>query len=272
MWCKQCQQDVPGLFSAEAGSYCCSRCKAELSDPATGPVSDADREPIDFHALPDAGCGGEDPPRLDEGWDLEERLRRVERLLRIDRGSHGIGSGSQRKGDCHQRAIRIDAAHDAGPQWHFPKAAKAKAARKQAGSRAATGPRMPVLTWTALTLGLMAFTCGGVLLGWSAATERQDLWTIGMPIAVAGQVVLLIGLVLQLDRLWHDTRHNARKLHHVDEQLQDLNTATTLLCRDSAGSRSFYAHMGSGASPQLLLADMKSQLDLLAVKLGQTEQ
>ena len=34
---------------------------------------------------------------------------------------------------------------------------------------------------------------------------------------------------------------------------------------------SFYAHMARGASPQLLLADLKSQLDLLAVKLGQKD-
>lgn len=268
MWCKQCQQDVPGLVSAEAGSYCCSRCKAEVSDPAASPANDADSEPIDFRALPDAGCAGDEPPRLNDG-ELEERLRHVERLLRIDQGT---GSGSQCKGACHHRAIRIDAAHDAKAQWHYPKAARAKAARKRAGSRAAAGPRLPLLTWTALALGLMAFTCGGVLLAWSTATGRQDLWTIGLPIGVAGQVVLLIGLVLQLDRLWHDTRHNAQKLHHVDEQLHDLNTTTTLLGSGSGGSGTFYAHMAGGASPQLLLADMKSQLDLLAVKLGQTEQ
>jgi hypothetical protein len=129
-----------------------------------------------------------------------------------------------------------------------------------------------MLTWATLALGVMAFVCGGVLLAWSAASGRQELWTIGMPIALGGQIVLLIGLMLQLDRLWHDNRHTAEQLHHVDERLHDLNTATTLLgASHSSASASFYSHLAGGASPQLLLADLKSQLDLLAVKLAQDE-
>ena len=35
-------------------------------------------------------------------------------------------------------------------------------------------------------------------------TGRQDLWAIGTPIILAGQIVLVLGLVLQLDRIWRD--------------------------------------------------------------------
>jgi len=34
----------------------------------------------------------------------------------------------------------------------------------------------------------------------------------------------------------------------------------------------FYSHLVEGASPQILLSDLKGQLDLLAVKLGQNEE
>jgi hypothetical protein len=37
----------------------------------------------------------------------------------------------------------------------------------------------------------------------------------------------------------------------------------------SAPAQSFYAHMAGGASPQLLLADLKGQLDLLAVRMSE---
>jgi hypothetical protein len=33
----------------------------------------------------------------------------------------------------------------------------------------------------------------------------------------------------------------------------------------------FYSHLADGASPQLLLTDLKSQLDLLAMKMAREE-
>jgi hypothetical protein len=45
--------------------------------------------------------------------------------------------------------------------------------------------------------------------------------------------------------------------------------ATTLLTTTkNASAQSFYAHMAEGASPQLLLADLKGQLDLLAQQMA----
>ena len=120
-----------------------------------------------------------------------------------------------------------------------------------------------------LSLGIMAIVCGGVLLGWSVFSQREDLWTIGLPVALAGQVALLLGLVLQLDRLWHDSRRATAKLDRFDEQLHDLKTATTMLGTSHASpGGAFYSHFAGGASPQLLLADLKSQLDLLAVRIN----
>ena len=132
---------------------------------------------------------------------------------------------------------------------------------------------MAFLVWSCLGLGVMLLACGGVLLAWSYWAARPELWTIGLPIAIAGQVVLVIGLVLQLDRLWHSNRRQAAKLDTVDEQLHDLKSATALLgASHSSPSVSFYSHFASGASPHVLLTDLKSQLDLLAVKLGQMDR
>jgi len=129
-----------------------------------------------------------------------------------------------------------------------------------------------VLTWIALALGMTAFACGGMLLGWSLVAGRDELWTLGLPIALGGQIGLLVGLVLQLDRLWHDSRHAAAKLDDVDQQLHELRTATTLLgTSHTSPASAFYSHLSYGASPQLLLSDLKSQLDLLALRIAQRE-
>ena len=119
----------------------------------------------------------------------------------------------------------------------------------------------------------MTFVCGLILLGWSLVTGRDELWTVGMPVALCGQVALLVGLVLQLDRLWHDSRDAAAKLSHVDEQLHDLKTVTTMLgTGQGSPGTSFYTHLTSGAGPQLLLTDLKGQLDLLALKIMPNEE
>ena len=128
---------------------------------------------------------------------------------------------------------------------------------------------MHTVAWLVLLIGLMGMACGGVLLGWSLIAGRQDLWPIGLPIALAGQIVLVMGFVLQMDRLWNDHSRTSAKLDHMDERLADLENTTALLgTTHSTPAMSFYSHLAGGANPQLLLADLKSQLDLLALKMG----
>jgi hypothetical protein len=123
-----------------------------------------------------------------------------------------------------------------------------------------------------LSLGMMALACGGVLLGCSVLTGRDHLWSLGMPVALAGQILLLMGFVLQIDRLWHESRNAAAKLSEVDHQLDDLRNTTALLGTTHSGAATtFYAHFAGGASPRVLLADLKSQLDLLAIKIEQEQ-
>ena len=114
--------------------------------------------------------------------------------------------------------------------------------------------------------------CGGVLLIWSLVAGRQELWNVGLPAAVVGQIALLVGLVLQIDRLWYDSRQAAAKLDDVDQQIHELKTTTMLLgASQGPASATFYSHLAGGAGPQLLLTDLKSQLDLLAMRIAQEE-
>jgi hypothetical protein len=124
--------------------------------------------------------------------------------------------------------------------------------------------------WSVTSLGLMAFTCGGVLLAWSYAVGRADLWNLGIPITVVGQIGLLVGLVLQLERIWQNNRYAVEKLDEVDEHLADIRHSHSLLrVNHSSAAQAFYTHMAEGANPSMLLADLKGQLDLLAVRLSE---
>ena len=59
------------------------------------------------------------------------------------------------------------------------------------------------------------------LAGWSLWMGRQDLWVFAAPTALAGQVLLLIGLVLQLHRLGRNSRHAAGKLDRLDQEIHE---------------------------------------------------
>ena len=114
----------------------------------------------------------------------------------------------------------------------------------------------------------MALACGGVLIAWSLIAGRDDLWSIGLPLAVVGQGGLVIGLLLQLDGLWQSSKKTEETLTQLDCKLHDLAHTTTMLgTTRSTPAQSFYVHMAEGASPHLLLADLKGQLDARLVSL-----
>jgi hypothetical protein len=159
------------------------------------------------------------------------------------------------------------------PAAHLKRARRSSKKTKRVAAvtkKHAPGSRLlAVLAWTALWLGTTGSVCGLALIGWSMTTGQRNLWAIGTPIILAGQIVLILGLVLELDRIWRDNRWASARLETVDEQLHDLKTATTLLGTTHGPSGPFYAHWAGGAGPEILLGDLKGQLDLLAEKLAE---
>lgn len=264
MWCKCCQQDVPAVVLADSRGYGCPRCSTPMNDQPAPGTEDGSREAgADRHREVERGSHDSLDGDYD-AWELEERLRHIQRVLRVDAETDGAQRADSPAG---QPVWRIDAAHERPSAPH-----RRKKRRKQAAAARKPGPLLSLVTWTALSFGMMALACGGVLLGWSVLGARQELWAIGLPIALAGQVLLLIGFVLQIDRLRLDNRDTASKLHAVDERLDDLKSTTSLLgSTHSPPAASFYAHFAAGASPQILLSDLKGQLDLLAVRISQDE-
>lgn len=194
---------------------------------------------------------------VDEDWALEAELRGVERMLRRLRAESPL-AGER----------RVDPAHAAA--WApVPQGMPVPmTAGQPAGERpplVVESPKSHLLAWLILSVGLSVFACGALLLAWSVLGRREDLWPIGLPLVLVGQAGLILGVVLQLDGLWSSSRRATTVLHDLDSELARVRQATTLLsaARSSPG-QSFYAHLAEGAPPQMLLADLKGQLDLLA--------
>jgi hypothetical protein len=259
MWCKECRQDVPALPSGEKQMLRCPRCGENL---CAEPQKAADRDSANCRAGESVTApffAIKQPPAYD-GWKLDEELQHIHRVLHV-------GKSTESEAVASRSAARFDPPQAGPPAHHLSTSNRPGKRRKKVGRR---GSVSGVLAWFVFALGIASSACGGILLGWSLATGRQELWNVGLPVALAGQVALLAGLVLQINRLWHDNRAAASKLDDVDEQIHELKTTTMLLSTSQGpASATFYSHLASGASPQLLLTDLKSQLDLLAMKIAE---
>jgi hypothetical protein len=244
MWCKHCQQDMPAVANGDGG-MACARCSNVLRAAPEGVP--AQRRQARVEAIADSILGGsilaDDPPPVDT-WRLDAELSDAERLLKAFTPLAPNAAGS-----------RFDRAHSVPNQTP--------------NTDATTTSSGGFVAWLFLLAGTMALVCGGVLVGYSLYAGRTALWNLGLPIFLAGQAGLLLGIMLQLARVWQNDRRAAERLAAVDRQLGDLEQTTTLLGNTyGAGSSTFFAHLAEGASPHLLLADLKGQMDLLAMKMS----
>jgi hypothetical protein len=267
MWCSTCQQDVPGLGSPSGGGELrCGKCGGGLA--STGHVPGPPIELAEGAQPLPVGRGRDQAalekllhgtPLAGDDWALEAELRGVQRLLGSMK-SRPIGAAE---------AVAIHAPHFGPESWHASSLQAPSSASVSSPPAERQQPRSHAAAWTILSLSLATFVCGAVLLGWSLVAQRQDLWPVGMPLALIGQAGLILGLVLQLDGLWHSSRKTATALSDLDGELKNVRQATTLLSASHAsGAQSFYLHLAEGAAPQLLLADLKGQMDLLAQQMA----
>ena len=134
-----------------------------------------------------------------DAWELDEQLRHIERVL------HSASQPRESRRKRRSRIRPLPMPH--GPDWHVSAARQGANRRRPDGKR---GAGSGVLTWLSAGLGTASLICGGILLGWSLATGRHELWNVGLPLSLAGQITLLAGLVLQIDRLWTITAPRPR--------------------------------------------------------------
>lgn len=115
------------------------------------------------------------PTIPDEDWQLEADIRAVHRLL-----ASLQSSTSEPEHDLPLPAPQVE----------------------RQSTVCEPSPPVGLAAWTLVSLSAAALACGTVLLGWSVAAERTDLWPIGLPLAIGGQAGLLVGLALYLEGLW----------------------------------------------------------------------
>lgn len=124
-------------------------------------------------------------PALFDRWELEQKLKHVERVLDLARlmQEYPAGGGVSQS---HEKRYTIHAG----------------AAQPAPRARPKRQPVMSFVAWSSMAIGTVAFTCGSALCGWGYLTGRDELWNLGVPLAPSGQVGVLAGVLIQLYRLW----------------------------------------------------------------------
>ncbi len=253
MWCKNCRQDTPGIRSPRQSGMRCGRCGAGLvSNDDTEPGAHDSGHPaevgIDLETGPSAST------RSYEDWELDQNLRSLEARFGPWQRRHAAHAEPQAS---RQPQWRFDAPHMSIPR---PQTAR----RRRRADRPAR--RSSLVAHSVVWLGLLTLVAGGGVLGWSLSEGRPDLWNLGLTIAAGGGGVFLVGLVWQLERIWRNSRFAVQKLRQLDSQIRQLEHTTSMLgVTHGSASQAFYSHMADGANPNLLLADLKGQIDMLAM-------
>jgi hypothetical protein len=199
------------------------------------------------------------PPRLDD-WQTREHTRKLGRELR--RAAVASSPSADRAGNVRRRLDPpVDLFTEAAPAITTATAMPAaSAARRAQGGQLAA--------WMFVATGGTALSCGLGAIVWSLTAGRADYWRPALGLTLAGQGLLILGLVLVVSRLWRNSRHVSGKLQEAQQQLGQLQRTADALAGQRGSAGAFYADLARGGSPAMLVANLRGQVDQLATRLG----
>lgn len=269
MWCSTCQQDTPGVAHATTGRIVCSRCQQPAARSKVASQARICDEGIALDEQPTRAAVTAAPLPKDDDWSTDQRVRNLARELKrptakIKKPSDGIFPDQRRFEPPHN----LLSPHD------FEANASLPAAASPLSTSAALHPRRTdssqVMAWIIVTIGVFTFSAGLWLIGWTLASKQLQHWNLALGLAIGGQGTLILGLVLVVSRLWRHSRYSAGKLQDVQNRLGQLQQTAEVLTSMRAGGSAptFYADLARGASPHMMLTNLKGQLDQLAARLG----
>jgi hypothetical protein len=269
MWCNKCQQETPGVAHATSGRFVCSRCQQPMQKnkpPHATRICD-DGLALDEPTTAATAVSARTRFRIDD-WSARQRVRTVFRELR--RPNPTITNFPNR---IVSDRLRFDPPHDLFAQLEHATAPGMAAAQMLPSTNPILQNRRSegsqIVAWLIVIIGVLALGFGLGLIAWSLSHNQMLYWNQALGLAIGGQGMLILGLVLVISRLWRSTRYAATKLQEVHTRLGQLQQASEALAATRpGGAPAFYADLVRGASPHVLLANLKGQVDQLATRVG----
>ena len=258
MWCSHCQQDIPAVVRSAQGPLLCSQCEHEVVR-QSGSTSQRTR-PADtgisldsFDEIQVAAEQELSPPINElEREQTCQRLKQIGRRLRSTY-RHELELGNS------------PVFRDAAPQL-LPPRVKATYQRPAGPSEQGSASWMISLL---VFSGVAVFGLGLCLLAWSLAFQLPAQWQWGLTATIAAEGSLILGLSWMAVRLWRNSRRVNRQLDGVDRQLTEIQElAGSLVGHQVSSSQQYYSHFSQAASPHMLVANLRGQIDQLADRIA----
>jgi hypothetical protein len=272
MWCSNCQQETPGQVHPATGRTVCSRCQQpspRSKSSQTARISD-DGLALDEIRRPTATAAASStekaaPPFRTDDWAARQRVRNAVRELR--RPTPVVAGADHVSSDARRWDPPLDLFGG-----NVPGAEPMVAPPSPLGSSIlpqSSAGSSQFVAWLTVILGSLALVGGISLIAWSFSAHAAQFWNLGLALALGGQGALILGLVLVISRLWRNSRYATTKLHEVNARLGQLQqTSETIAASRAPGAPAFYADLVRGASPHVLLANLRGQVDQLATRVG----
>jgi hypothetical protein len=218
---------MPGMAHAVSGRIVCSRChqpmRTKRATHATG-ICDGGIA-LDEKATV-AVCSA--PPKLDD-WQTRNRTRQIERALR-------------RPGS---RPVRTFEQGLTGPRRFDPPTNLMESAAPTSAPVAPTAVSpssgSQLAAWLTVFFGVLTLSGGLAGIAWSLTAERTEYWNLALGLTLAGQGLLIFGLVLVVTRLWKNGRHSTARLHDVHTKLIQLQRTAESMAASRNTAAGFYA-------------------------------
>lgn len=164
----------------------------------------------------------QEAPIFEPDWSIDDEqfeadLAELAQLHReLEPGA--IGSAPT---EASQSFVRLDVA----PEGARPTAAAMPSwePRGEGGGLGGSTGFRPMAAWLLILSGTSTLFCGAMLVGWSFYTAATLFWKIGLPIAMGGQAILLMGVVLSLDVAAQCRQQQAKAIYQL--HLQQLQQA-----------------------------------------------
>ena len=83
-------------------------------------------------------------------------------------------------------------------------------------------------------------------MAWSSIERRDELWNFGLTTAIGGQIGLLLGLAVQLDRIWQNGDEAVDQLGRVDAQLHRMEHVGSLAIAPPATAAQAFRSLAAG--------------------------
>jgi hypothetical protein len=217
--------------------------------------------------MPARASASSNPFRTDD-WAARQRVRNVARELRRPNpaaihATNRVAADRTRLDPPHDLFIQLEQATTPGlaSPALLPPSSAIQQKQPNVGSQ--------LLAWLIVVAGTVVLSGGIGLIAWSLSNRQMQYWDLALGLAIGGQGALVLGLAMLITRLWRSSRYSATKLQEVHARLGQVQQAAEALnANRTSNAPAFYADLVRGASPHIMLANLKGQVDQLATRVG----